>query len=1094
LIHVSKSFYNNTSRVFMTENEFTYWAFLSHSQQDNCEQRPDAGNLCWGDWLRDALKTFSVPADFAGQINARGEIISQRINPVFQDTEEQPKNASLSESVRQALAQSKCLVVICSPRSAKSLHVNEAVRYFKQLGRGNRILPIVIAGEPNASDGNKPGLSPADECFVPALRYPVKPDGTLDPTRRERGSIFADARQGDDKREIKDHESGEIELETAKIQLIAGLIGVGFNGLWGHELKRRFAEAKILAREARQQIQVAPNPALEAQKVLEAQKLTSEAQRQIQELRNQALEAQSKILEAQNQAREAQGQVAEARNQAQAAENRVLEAQQLARESQSQLEAARHQVREAQNQVLEIQNLPQDVKSQIQEAQTKAHEAQSQIEEARNQALKAQSEVEAARNEARDAQKKFLEAQSQVREAQSKVQEIENQARQTQSQLDEARSQAQVAESKVLEAQQQAREAQNQVAEARNQAREAQVKIQEIQNQTRDAQSQIQAAQTKALEAQNQARLTETQVQELQNKTQAARRLTKVFAVMAVLALMAAGNALWQRKVASQVQAKATTMEVKAPDLASGALSQEQLLDSWMKTNVPAAFDWSCQLTNADFRQRALEKIIPALAADALTNTLTRLNDLKPAPGEQSYTLLFQNWAAKDPVQAIEQRQQIPGRDADGKILSAILTVWTDQQPEAALRWLEAQPDSEALSAGIWRNNIIADLFSGWAAKDLEAATTACQQLPDGTAKEKAWERVLSQRIAKAPASAAEPVKNLPPGDYRQKAIAELCNRWIGTNAPAVLDWAQSLTSEAERVAVTNHVIVNWAHNDSPGAAQFASQHSELSGAVFGEIANAWFQRDFAATTNWVASLPDGEKKDAARLALVEIWAQTDPKSMATYALGLSAGDVQTRYLTAACRQLAIRDFPATVELLQPLTDASLRQTILEQAARTCDLAHINQTAKFIAAMPASDDQKAAIKGLVSSWTPADPETAFNWLNSFPATNAQPELVQSVIKAWSQPEPAVVAKWLATLPAGTASEGMVSAFLEGAVAKYPEYAAQWTQSVTDETQRQKYQLQVARQWLKTDSSVAAKWIESLSLPEEIRQSLKAPLP
>jgi len=45
--------------------------------------------------------------------------------------------------------------------------VNEAVRYFKQLGRGKHILPIVVAGEPNASDGNKPGRSPEDECFVP---------------------------------------------------------------------------------------------------------------------------------------------------------------------------------------------------------------------------------------------------------------------------------------------------------------------------------------------------------------------------------------------------------------------------------------------------------------------------------------------------------------------------------------------------------------------------------------------------------------------------------------------------------------------------------------------------------------------------------------------------------------------------------------------------------------------------------------------------------------------------------------------------------------------------------------------------------------
>jgi len=140
--------------------------------------------------------------------------------------------------------------------------------------------------------------------------------------------------------------------------------------------------------------------------------------------------------------------------------------------------------------------------------------------------------------------------------------------------------------------------------------------------------------------------------------------------------------------------------------------------------------------------------------------------------------------------------------------------------------------------------------------------------------------------------------------------------------------------------------------------------------------------------------------------------------------------------------------------------------------------------------MPAGDDQKAAIKGLLSVWTPADPETALNWLCAFSETNAQPESAQAVIKTWSQSEPAAVAKWLATLPAATASEPMVSAFLEGAVAKYPDYAAQWTQAVTDETKRQKYQLQVARQWLKSDPSAASKWINNLNLPEAIKQSLK----
>ena len=139
----------------MTETENKNWAFLCFSQEDNRAHRseaPAADNLCWGDWLHAALKAFSVPAEFIGQINGRGEIIPKRIEAIFRDETELPESATLSAETRTALEQSICLIAVCSPRSAKSLHVNEAVRYFKQLGRSQQILPIVIAGEPNVSE------------------------------------------------------------------------------------------------------------------------------------------------------------------------------------------------------------------------------------------------------------------------------------------------------------------------------------------------------------------------------------------------------------------------------------------------------------------------------------------------------------------------------------------------------------------------------------------------------------------------------------------------------------------------------------------------------------------------------------------------------------------------------------------------------------------------------------------------------------------------------------------------------------------------------------------------------------------------------
>ncbi len=686
----------------MTENN-KYWAFLSYSRQDNGEPRPEAlavDRLGWGDWLHAALKNFAVPADFIGQVNGRGEIIPERIHPIFQDAQE--AETSLSAEIREALEKSVCLVVVCSPRSAQSLHVNETVRYFKQLGRGRYIFPIVISGEPNASDGNQPDVSPADECFAPALRHPVQPDGTLDTNRRAGRLMFVDARHGADKREIlaKDHRNAEADLEMAKIHLIALLVGVGFNGLWWREQKRHFfdfAEAQRQTREVldqveevRRQLQEAQCQTREAQsQALENQNLPRDVHGQIQSAQNQALEAQNETREAQkllqefqNKVRDTQSQLEEIRNRAIAAESKVIEAQQQAREYQTQLEATRIQSREAQDKVQEIQNLTQDVPDQIQAAQ-------SQLEETRQQV--------------QDAQNKFLEAQRQAQEFQS--------------QLEEARNQVHEAQGKVLEAQNQAREAQNQ--------------LQEIQNQTGDAQSRIKQA--------------EDQVHHIQNQSRNARRLTKVFAVLAVLALLAAGisasSALRQRKVASQALAKAATADGKF-DPAQGGLDQERIgqvlqniggaeqarsldqLAAWIpQPEIPEALKASASLLNDQQRSHFQKWLLIRMGwvnpVSAMTNASTIEGKIVNDEGLSDSVIYFQlavldNWMQTDLSATFNWVCQLPDADSRQRALDKII------------HWLQSQPDSES------KNKALENCIDELAKTDVPAALALTESLPEG--------------------------------------------------------------------------------------------------------------------------------------------------------------------------------------------------------------------------------------------------------------------------------------------------------------------------------------------------------------------------
>ena len=195
-----------------------YFAFISYSHQDET----------WAQWLHKALETWRVPSRLVGQATSAGTI-PNRLLPIFRDREELASATDLGRTVNAALAQSKNLIVICSPNSAQSRWVNEEVLAFKRLGNAERIFCLIVGGEPNASDiaGRE-----AEECFAPALRFTL--DDAGQPTSQRSEPIAADARDGKDGK------------ANAKLKLIAGLLDVGYDALKQRELQRRNRRMAII--------------------------------------------------------------------------------------------------------------------------------------------------------------------------------------------------------------------------------------------------------------------------------------------------------------------------------------------------------------------------------------------------------------------------------------------------------------------------------------------------------------------------------------------------------------------------------------------------------------------------------------------------------------------------------------------------------------------------------------------------------------------------------------------------------------------------------------------------------------------------------
>ena len=187
--------------------DYRYRAFISYSHRDKR----------WAEWLHRALETYRVPSRLVGLVTAAGKV-PRRLAPIFRDREELASSSDLGGKVDLALAQSANLIVICSPAAAASRWVGAEVSAFRRLGRSDRIFCLIVAGEPNAPAGQH-----TEECLSSALCDPLEANGSpggLEP-------VAADVRPGKDGR------------QSAKLKLVAGLLGLELDQLRRRELQRR---------------------------------------------------------------------------------------------------------------------------------------------------------------------------------------------------------------------------------------------------------------------------------------------------------------------------------------------------------------------------------------------------------------------------------------------------------------------------------------------------------------------------------------------------------------------------------------------------------------------------------------------------------------------------------------------------------------------------------------------------------------------------------------------------------------------------------------------------------------------------------------
>ncbi len=181
---------------------YTYSAFISYRHLPK--------DIAAAKVVQQALETYRIPVDIQRKIGRK------KLNRCFRDQDEMPLADDLGSSIRKALDESEWLIVICTPDLPQSSWCLREVDYFIENGKKDRIIPVLVDGEPKTS-------------FPPQIIWKETEQG-----KEEVEPLAADLR-GDLKKQLK----------TEKLRIAARMLNLNYNDLRKRERERELRRGLI---------------------------------------------------------------------------------------------------------------------------------------------------------------------------------------------------------------------------------------------------------------------------------------------------------------------------------------------------------------------------------------------------------------------------------------------------------------------------------------------------------------------------------------------------------------------------------------------------------------------------------------------------------------------------------------------------------------------------------------------------------------------------------------------------------------------------------------------------------------------------------
>lgn len=420
---------------------------------------------------------------------------------------------------------------------------------------------------------------------------------------------------------------------------------------------------------------------------------------------------------------------------------------------------------------------------------------------------------------------------------------------------------------------------------------------------------------------------------------------------------------------------------------------RNRVSEAWARTDPRGYFDW----LEANPGQQEFSRAVLWLAGADPERSLRVASLIGGEFGNGLRTIAEGLLVQRNPGAALVYAQSLsPGPERE-QMMSQVAMSLGAQDPDAALRWLESQPDASAqVQAAVYSVIVqtepgrVAELLerlpAGVDARLMSLSISAIPQDPGrstefaesliGSSDERAM-RVLSDFafswVREAPehalawieansteldsiflanatrsliqqdtAQAAAFVDRLLP-EQRGELLATVAASYARSNPTEALSWVARHQGQPGYASALRTVATRIAPADPQSVTALVAQASiQTQLSVVPSIASAWAARDPAAAAQWARTLGDSQVRSAALNSVVTDWADRDLNAASRWAMSMPRGEVRDEVLALTLSRAEGDIDPATIDAFS--SDIARQRTLvglmLEIARRNPDEAH----------------------------------------------------------------------------------------------------------------------------------------------------------